>query len=76
VYTKSFGPIRSETDGIVQITIRHLFRAPLHVSDFVNKVTGRLIVRNKDGVIIKDAQQVIYPGSKDDPWWDVEQLLS
>lgn len=32
-------------------------------------------MRNKDGVIIKDARQVIYPGSKGDPWWDMEQLL-
>ncbi|KAK0207757.1 hypothetical protein IW262DRAFT_1450785 [Armillaria fumosa] len=47
----------------------------IHVSDFVNEATGRLVVRNEAGEIIEDARKVIYPGSKGDPWWEVEQLL-
>jgi hypothetical protein len=39
-------------------------------------VTGRLIVRDKDGNIIEDARTVIYPGSQGDPWWNLEQLLA
>lgn len=48
----------------------------IHVSDFVNEITGRLVVRDKNGKIIKDARKVIYPGSKGDPWWDMVQLLA
>ncbi|KAK0483349.1 hypothetical protein IW261DRAFT_1417262 [Armillaria novae-zelandiae] len=47
----------------------------IHVSDFVNEATGRLVVRNEAGEIVEDARKVIYPGSKGDPWWEVEQLL-
>ncbi|KAF9007327.1 hypothetical protein BDZ89DRAFT_1231838 [Hymenopellis radicata] len=47
----------------------------IHVSDFVNEATGRLVVRNDAGEVIEDARKVIYPGSKGDPWWEVEQLL-
>jgi hypothetical protein len=43
----------------------------IHVSDFVNEVTGRLIMRNEHGEIVKDARMVIYPGSKGDPWGGV-----
>lgn len=47
----------------------------IHVSDFITEVTGRLVRRDKDGNIIADARQIIYPGSKGDAWWDTEQLI-
>lgn len=48
----------------------------IHVSDFVNEVSGRLVMRNKDGEIEMDARKIIYPGSNGDAWWDHEQLLA
>ena len=47
----------------------------IHVSDFVEEENGHLIVGNERGVIIKDAQTIIYPGTGSDPWWDHTQLL-
>ena len=29
----------------------------------------------KDGKVIKEARQIIYPGSNGDAWWDCEQLI-
>ncbi len=48
----------------------------IHVSDFVEEDNGRLIIRDEDGTIIKDARCIIYPGSGGDPWWDHVQLLA
>jgi hypothetical protein len=48
----------------------------IHVSDFVNEVTGQLLLRNKEGKIVEDACEIIYPGSNGDAWWDHTQLLS
>lgn len=45
------------------------------MSDFVEEDNGRLITHNQDGVILKDARCIIYPGSNGDPWWDHAQLL-
>jgi hypothetical protein len=47
----------------------------IHVSDFVEEENGRLIIRNEEGGIIKDAQTIIYPGVGGDPWWEHTQLL-
>lgn len=47
----------------------------IHVSDFVEEENGRLVIKDSDGKIIKDARQIIYPGSQGDPWWDHKQLL-
>jgi hypothetical protein len=47
----------------------------IHVSDFVEEENGRLIVRNEEGVVVKDARRIIYPGVGGDPWWDHKQLL-
>jgi hypothetical protein len=47
----------------------------IHVSDFVNEVTGWLLLRNKEGKIVEDARKIIYPGSNGDAWWDHTQLL-
>jgi hypothetical protein len=40
----------------------------IHISDWVEKVNGRLVVRNAAGVIIKEARKIIYPGSNGDPY--------
>jgi len=47
----------------------------IHVSDFVEEENGRLIVRNEEGNIVRDARTIIYPGTGGDPWWDHTQLL-
>ena len=47
----------------------------IHVSDFVEEENGCLIVRNKEGEIVRDARTIIYPGTGGDPWWDHTQLL-
>ena len=41
----------------------------------INPETGRLVVRDENGNIIRDARKIIYPGSNGDPWWDCKQLL-
>jgi len=47
----------------------------IHVSDFINSASGRLVIQESDGTISQDARVVIYPGSNGDAWWDTEQLL-
>ncbi|PVH67278.1 hypothetical protein DL98DRAFT_444045, partial [Cadophora sp. DSE1049] len=45
-----------------------------HVSDFIS-LKGRLTV-TINGVIIKDARKIIYPGSgSEHDWWNTKQLL-
>ncbi|KAF8227164.1 hypothetical protein L208DRAFT_1405913 [Tricholoma matsutake] len=41
--------------------------ALIHVSDFVNKEDGRLVLLDETGRIIRDAQK--------NPWWDTKQLM-
>jgi hypothetical protein len=48
----------------------------IHVSDFVEEENGRLIIRNEEGVVVKDARCITYPGSGGDAWWDHAQLLA
>lgn len=48
----------------------------IHVSDFVEEDNGRLIVRDADGRIVKDARCITYPGTHGDAWWDHTQLLA
>ena len=48
----------------------------IHVSDFVNEVTGRLVIRDENGEIKDDAREIIYPSSNGDAWWDHTQLLA
>jgi len=48
----------------------------IHVSDFVEEDNGRLIVRNQEGAVVKDARCITYPGASGDKWWDLEQLLT
>jgi hypothetical protein len=47
----------------------------IHVSDFINPETGRVITRSKDGTIARDARVIIYPGAGNDAWWVTAQLL-
>jgi len=47
----------------------------IHVSDFVEEENGRLIIRNEEGDVVKDARCIIYPGMGADAWWDHTQLL-
>lgn len=47
----------------------------IHVSDFINEASGRLILTNENGNVVEDARKIIYPGSNGDPWWDTEQLI-
>ncbi|KAJ3978339.1 hypothetical protein F5890DRAFT_1602365 [Lentinula detonsa] len=47
----------------------------IHVSEFINPETGRLIYVDEDGKVIKEARKIIYPGAGHDAWWDTEQLL-
>ena len=35
----------------------------IHVSDFVEEENGHLIIRNQDGVVMKDARCITYPGA-------------
>ena len=51
-------------------------RRIIHVSDFVEEENGRLIIRNEEGVVVKDARCITYPGSGGDAWWDHTQLLT
>ena len=48
----------------------------IHISDFVNEVTGWLVIRDENGEIKDDAREIIYPGSNGDAWWDHTQLLA
>ena len=48
----------------------------IHISDFINEKDGHLVLLDKDGNILCDAQKIIYFGSNGDPWWDTEQLMA
>jgi hypothetical protein len=39
----------------------------IHVSDFVEEENGQLIICDREGAIVKDAQKIIYPSAKGDP---------
>jgi hypothetical protein len=47
----------------------------IHVSAFINPETGRLVLLDEEGDIVRDSTKIIYPGSGGDPWWDCAQLL-
>ena len=47
----------------------------IHVSDFICEETGRIIVKNTDGAVLKQARKIIFPGAGADKWWDMEELL-
>jgi len=47
----------------------------IHPSEFIEPENGCLVILGKDGKVIKEAQQIIYPGSNGDAWWDCEQLI-
>jgi hypothetical protein len=40
----------------------------IHVSDFVEEEFGRLVICDRDGSILQDAQCITYLGANGDPW--------
>ena len=48
----------------------------IYVSDFVEEENRHLIIHNQEGVMVKDARCITYPGTGGDPWWDHAQLLT
>jgi len=48
----------------------------IHVLDFIEEENGRLIIRNEEGVMVKDARCIMYPRSDGNAWWDYMQLLA
>jgi hypothetical protein len=47
----------------------------IHVSEFINPITGCLVLHDAQGNIVDEARKIIHPGSNGDTWWDTEQLL-
>ena len=47
----------------------------IHILDFVEEDNGRLIIRNQEGVVVKDAHCIMYPGASGDQWQNLMQLL-
>jgi len=47
----------------------------IHVSAFINLETGRLVLLDNRGRVMRDSTKIIYPGSRGDAWWDTPQLL-
>ena len=47
----------------------------IHISEFITPETGRLVFRDANGVILEEAQKIIFPGANGDPWWDAAQLI-
>ncbi len=47
----------------------------IHVSAFINPETGRLVLLDNGGRVMRDSTKIIYPGSGGDAWWDAPQLL-
>jgi len=48
----------------------------IYVSDFIEEDNRCLIVRNQEGVVVKDTCCITYPGASSDKWWDHDQLLA
>jgi hypothetical protein len=48
----------------------------IHISDFVEKENGCFIVYNQEGIVVRDARCITYPGMSGDPWWNHKQLLT
>ncbi|EDR06554.1 uncharacterized protein LACBIDRAFT_300092 [Laccaria bicolor S238N-H82] len=47
----------------------------IHISEYIEAENGRLVVNGPNGEVLKEARQIIYPGSNGDPWWDSKQLI-
>jgi hypothetical protein len=48
----------------------------IHILNFVEEENGHLIICNQDGIVIRDARCITYPGTSSDAWWDHTQLLA
>ena len=44
-------------------------------SEFIEPKNRHLIVKGVNSIIAKEAQTIIYPGSKGNAWWDCAQLI-
>jgi hypothetical protein len=40
----------------------------IHISDFIKEENGHLIIHNQDGIVIRDARHITYPGASGDAW--------
>lgn len=47
----------------------------IHDLEYIEPENGRLVVKGPNGEVLKEALQIIYPGSNGDPWWDSKQLI-
>jgi len=47
----------------------------IHISGWVEEVNGCLVVRNAEGVIIKEVHKVVFPELNSNPYWDCMQLI-
>jgi hypothetical protein len=48
----------------------------IHILDFIEEDNRCLIICNQEGVVVKDAHCIMYPGVSGDQWWDLAQLLA
>ncbi|KAF9552179.1 hypothetical protein CPC08DRAFT_754904 [Agrocybe pediades] len=48
----------------------------IHVSEYINPETGRLIHVDENDKILDEARKIIHPGSNGDEWWDTTQFLA
>jgi hypothetical protein len=44
--------------------------------DFIEEDNRCLIVRNQEGIVVKDTCCITYPGVSGDQWWNLAQLLA
>jgi len=47
----------------------------IHVSNFIEKENGQLIIHDEDSRVVKDTHCITYPGAHGNAWWDHAQLL-
>ncbi|EDR02992.1 uncharacterized protein LACBIDRAFT_307799 [Laccaria bicolor S238N-H82] len=47
----------------------------IHVSEYIEAENGCLVMNGPNGEVLKEAHQIIYPGSNGDPWWESKQLI-
>lgn len=48
----------------------------IYVSDFISPLTGRAVIRDESGNVVKDARRIIYPGPSGDLWWNSRQVIA
>jgi hypothetical protein len=48
----------------------------IYILDFIEEENGCLIIHNQQGIVVKDAHCIMYPGAGSNQWWDHMQLLA